>query len=187
MSASSININDFDINDFFNNNNNNLNDLNKEYNNILINKIKENFNDDDQKLFIMSFYMYLNYNSNEYCINYEDIYKWLGYDRYNNSKRIIFKNFIENKDYIIVKKYDKEKKDLTIKAAAQTRVAAFYEEKSAPQTGGAGFYEENRELSIIFNNEKNLGGSGLNKELIFLTINTFKKLCMLSQTKKHLL
>ena len=38
--------------------------LSNNYNNKLLNKIKENFNEIEQKLFVSSFYCYLNYNKN---------------------------------------------------------------------------------------------------------------------------
>lgn len=38
--------------------------LSSEYQNKLINKIKTNFNNKQQQLFVTSFYCYLNYNSN---------------------------------------------------------------------------------------------------------------------------
>lgn len=44
--------------------------------------------------------------------------------------------------------------------------------KAAPSTSGAAF------------EKKNLGGSGLNKENILLTVNTFKKFCLKAGTKK---
>lgn len=53
--------------------------LSSEYQNKLINKIKTNFNNKQQQLFVTSFYCYLNYNSNnEFVINFNDIWKWLG-------------------------------------------------------------------------------------------------------------
>jgi len=49
--------------------------------------------------------------------------------------------------------------------------------KAAPPNCGAAF-EESKSPS------KNLGGAGMNKEQIMLTINTFKKFCLKSETKK---
>ena len=40
--------------------------LNKTYENKLINKIKNNFSDSQQQLFVGSFYFYLNYNLHSY-------------------------------------------------------------------------------------------------------------------------
>lgn len=80
---------------------------NKKYNDDFINEIKNNFNDDDE-LFAMSFYIYLNNDPNDFCINLENIYTLFGYKRYENSKYLINKYLIENKDYIIKKKIDEQ-------------------------------------------------------------------------------
>ena len=49
-------------------------------------------------------------------------------------------------------------------------------EKAAPLLSGAAFEDEEKSI--------NLGGAGLNKEKITLTVNTFKKFCLKSNTKK---
>jgi len=51
----------------------------------LLNKIKEQFNNDEQKLFIASFYSYLNYNKNEFIINLDNIWQWLDFNQKSNS------------------------------------------------------------------------------------------------------
>jgi len=115
--------------------------LSSEYQNKLINKIKTNFNNKQQQLFVTSFYCYLNYNSNsEFVINFNDIWKWLGFTRKDNAKRLLEKTFTENIDYKI----------LLLQSAEQKK--------------------DNR--------------GGHNKENIMLTINSFKKFCLKSDTKK---
>ena len=44
--------------------NNPITKLSKTYNNKLLNKIKENFTDFEQQLFVSSFYCYLNFDKN---------------------------------------------------------------------------------------------------------------------------
>ena len=51
--------------------------LSNTYQNKLLNKIKERFTNDEQQIFIASFYCYLNYQ-NEFIIDLDDIWKWLG-------------------------------------------------------------------------------------------------------------
>jgi hypothetical protein len=92
--------------------NNPLTKLSSDYGSKIIHKIKETFTNEEQKLFVGNFYAYLNYdNKNDFVINLESIWKWLGYSRIEECKRCLVKNFIENKDYKI--------------------------EKAAPQIGGA--------------------------------------------------
>ena len=128
-----------------------LSRLNIEYQNALINKIKSVFNEEEQKLFVTSFYCYLNYNSTtDFVIDFEDVWKWCGFTRKDHAKRILDKHFIIDVDY-------------TVEMFAPPAGGA----KPAPPIGGAGI--------------KNLGGSGgLNKEKITLNIRTFKKYCLKS-------
>lgn len=70
----------------------------------LVNKLKENFSETEQQMFIQSFSMYLNHNQeNEYIINLDDVYKWIGFSRKMDCKKLLLKNFEENKDYKIIK------------------------------------------------------------------------------------
>lgn len=74
--------------------------LSKEYQNTLINKIKETFNAEEQQIFVASFYCYLNYNSKtDFIIDFTDVWKWCGFSRKDNAKVILIKHFIEDIDY----------------------------------------------------------------------------------------
>jgi hypothetical protein len=128
-------------------NNSPLTKLSTEFHTKLLNKIQDSFTDDQQQLFVASFYSYLNYNSKtDFVINLDDVWKWCGFGRKNDAKRVIERNFTLYEDYKIQK------------AATET---------SAPGPS-----------------TRNLGGAGLNKETILMTINTFKKFCLKSGTKK---
>jgi hypothetical protein len=77
-----------------------LSRLNIEYQNALINKIKSIFNEEEQKLFVTSFYCYLNYNpTTDFVIDFEDVWKWCGFSRKDHAKRILEKHFIIDVDY----------------------------------------------------------------------------------------
>jgi len=131
---------------------NSITRLSREYENRFLNKIKENFNDNQQQLFVASFYCFLNYDSKkDFVIDFDNVWKWLGFSRKDSAKRILEKNFTIDIDYLVI--------------------------KPAPPSCGAGF--EN-----LKSPSRNLGGAGLNKEQIVLTINTFKKFCLKSETKK---
>lgn len=84
--------------------------LSQEYNNILLQKIKNNFTNNEQQLFIGSFYMYLNYDAlKDFIIDLDDVYKWLQFSSKDHALRTLKNNFIENDHY----KYtnSNEKKD----------------------------------------------------------------------------
>lgn len=74
--------------------------LSKSYNNKLLNKIKESFTEQQQQLFVSSFYCYLNYNEiTDFIINLDDVWKWLGYNQKADAKRAMEKYFIIDTDY----------------------------------------------------------------------------------------
>ena len=73
--------------------------LSNTYQNKLLNKIKERFTDNEQQMFVTSFYCYLNYQ-NEFIIDLDNIWKWLGFQSKFNSKRLLESCFIIDKDYI---------------------------------------------------------------------------------------
>ena len=75
--------------------------LSNTYQNKLLTKIKERFTDDEQQIFVASFYCYLNYHD-EFIIDLDNIWKWLGFQSKFNSKRLLETQFIINKDYILL-------------------------------------------------------------------------------------
>ena len=122
--------------------------LSKDYQNRFLMKIKENFNENQQQLFVASFYCFLNYDKKkDFVIDFENVWKWLGFTRKDNGKAVLRKHFTVDIDYQVI--------------------------KAAPETSGAAFDEG-----------VGLGGAGLNKETIMLSVNTFKKFCLKAGTKK---
>jgi len=82
---------------------NSITRLTKDYENKFLIKIKENFNDNQQQLFVASFYCFLNYDKkNDFVIDFDNVWKWLGFTRKDNSKRLLEKFFTEDIDYKIV-------------------------------------------------------------------------------------
>jgi phage anti-repressor protein len=103
-----------------------------------------------------------------------DVWKWLGFSRKEECKRVLTKHFTQNIHYKILTK-------------------DFTEENFAPQVGGAKtIFQQPMENKINGENKapqvggasKVRGCAGLNKEKILMTVNTFKKLCLKSNTKK---
>ena len=77
--------------------------LSNTYNNKIIEKIKNNFNEEEQKLYIVSFYSYLNYDEfNDFVVDLDDVWKWLGYGQKDSCKKVLVKNFKINDDYKIL-------------------------------------------------------------------------------------
>ena len=80
--------------------NNPITKLNETHNNNLLNKVKNTFNESEQQLFIASFYSYLNYHkTDDYIVDLDSIWKWLGFNRKYNATICLEKNCIVNKDY----------------------------------------------------------------------------------------
>jgi phage anti-repressor protein len=74
--------------------------LSNTYNNKLLSKIKVAFSETQQKLFISSFYCFLNYNQlNDYVIDLDNIWKWLGFSQKIRAKELLEKYFKLNVDY----------------------------------------------------------------------------------------
>ena len=135
--------------------NNPITRLSGTYQNKLLTKIKTNFIDNEQQMFVSSFYCYLNYNQrNDFVIDLDNVWKWIGFNQKYNAKYILEKNFIIDNDYKIIapepsgaKKNDTQLPNQPIKLSANVR-------------------------------------GGHNKEIIMLTIRTFKLFCLKSGTKK---
>ena len=89
----------FNIVDFIESNP--LAQLSDTYNSRLLQKIKGSFTEDEQKLYITSFYGYLHYSKQDFVINLDNIWCWLGFSMKQSAKRVIIKHFIENTDYKI--------------------------------------------------------------------------------------
>jgi flagellar motility protein MotE (MotC chaperone) len=75
--------------------------LSKDYNVKLLTKIKEQFTDFEQQLFLSSFYCYLNcHPKNDFVIDLDNVWKWIGFSQKVKAKVLLENNFIEEKDYV---------------------------------------------------------------------------------------
>jgi len=71
------------------------------YNVKLLDKIKANFSDEEQQLFIASFYCYLNYDTEkDFMVDLDDVWKWIGFSKKYYANTVLNRHFIENVDYI---------------------------------------------------------------------------------------
>ena len=83
--------------------NNPITKLSNDYNIKLLTKIKLNFTDFEQQLFLSSFYCYLNCHPvKDFVIDLDNVWKWLGFGQKVNAKRLLEKNFTINNDYKIL-------------------------------------------------------------------------------------
>jgi hypothetical protein len=74
--------------------------FNGNYQSKLIEKVKNNFTEYEQQIFLASFYCYLKYDSkNDFVIDLDNVWQWLGFGQKVNAKRVLEKNFLVNTDY----------------------------------------------------------------------------------------
>jgi len=129
--------------------------LNGNYQSKLVENVQKTFNNYEQQMFVASFYCYLKHDSkNDFVIDLDNVWKWLGFNQKYNAKRLIEKLFVINKDYKIISS--------EALGAKQENIII------GPPNGGA----------------KNDTRGGHNKEIIMLNVDTFKKFCLKAGTKK---
>jgi phage anti-repressor protein len=81
--------------------NNPISKLTSTYQNKLLTKIKEKFNESEQQLFVASFYGFLKYDpNNDFVIDLDDVWKWLDFSTKQKSKLLLEAHFVKDKDYI---------------------------------------------------------------------------------------
>ena len=91
---------------------NSITRLTKDYENKLLMKIKKNFNENQQQLFVASFYCFLNYDKkNDFVIDFDNVWKWLGFTRKDSAKKLLEKFFIRDIDYTIALRQQAERKN----------------------------------------------------------------------------
>ena len=74
--------------------------LSSDYNIKFLTKIKEQFTNFEQQLFLSSFYCYLNHDqTNDFVIDLDDVWEWMGFSQKIKAKCLLEKNFIIEKDY----------------------------------------------------------------------------------------
>lgn len=137
----------------------------------LIEKLQSKFTNYQQQLFLSSFYCYLKYDKiNDYVIDLDNVWKWLGFSQKYHAKYLLVKQFIVDEDYKI----------LLPKVLYQTI-----------EHNNSLYHEVKQKIivdddEIVQNPKKELKSSrgGHNKEIIMINITTFKKFCLKAGTKK---
>jgi len=89
----------FDIVDLIENNP--ITRLSTTYQNKLLTKIKTKFTENEQQIFVASFYGFLNYDSKtDFVIDLDDVWKWLKFSTKQKAKLLLENNFVKDADYI---------------------------------------------------------------------------------------
>ena len=89
----------FDIVDLIENNP--ITKLSTTYQNKLLTKIKTKFTENEQQIFVASFYGFLNYDSKmDYVIDLDDVWKWLKFSTKQKAKMLLENHFAKDTDYI---------------------------------------------------------------------------------------
>jgi hypothetical protein len=77
------------------------------YQSKLIEKVKNNFTNYEQQLFLSSFYCYLKYdNKTDFVIDLDNVWQWLGFSQKARAKELIEKNFMIDKDYKVLLSFE---------------------------------------------------------------------------------
>ena len=83
--------------------------LTQDYNNKFVIKIKDSFTETQQQLFVSSLYCYLNHHpTNDFVIDLDNIWKWLGYSQKAHAKTCLEKYFMIDNDYKILLSHARE-------------------------------------------------------------------------------
>ena len=82
--------------------NNPITKFSGDYQSKLVEKVKNNFTNYEQQMFLSSFYCYLKYDSkNDFVIDLDNVWKWLGFQQKYHAKYLLEKQFIININYKI--------------------------------------------------------------------------------------
>jgi hypothetical protein len=80
--------------------NNPITQLTGNYQTKLVEKVKNNFTNYEQQIFLSSFYCYLKYDKQkDFVIDLDNIWNWLGFSQKVNAKMLLEKQFIIDKHY----------------------------------------------------------------------------------------
>jgi len=154
--------------------------FNQTYQSKLIEKLQTKFSDYQQQLFLSSFYCYLKYDKlNDFVIDLDDVWEWLGFIKKSNAKINLKKNFVDDKDF----------KCLLLKLQKRTFESEFMNgnPKENEESLLLNIQEQTNSLEVIKKIEEDSTPSkrgGNNREKIMMNLTTFKKFCLKAGTKK---
>jgi hypothetical protein len=153
-------------------------DINVYDNAKLIDKLKEHFSEEEQRLYVSNVFLYLNYHPvDDFVVDLDNVWKFIGFSNKANGKRLLKQHFTENRDYKI-SLIRTDEQVVNIKNGKRLLKQHFTENRDYKIS-----LIRTDEQVVNIKNGKNIGGAGLNQETIMLNINTFKKLCLKSNTE----
>jgi hypothetical protein len=159
--------------------------LSKDYQNRLIKKVQNMFTDHQQQLFISSFFCFLRYNpKNDFVVNFDEIWKWMGFTRKDHAKRLLDKILVENIDYKI---FFPPKGENSENANSNNKNIVFLQsQENSKKEINIKDKKINRDKdgNIIKNNSDEKNKRGRPEEKILMTINAFKKFCLKANTAR---
>ena len=81
--------------------------------NKLINKLQDFFNEEEQQLYVCNLFLYLNYHPmDDFIVNLDNVWKFIGFSNKANAKRLLKHNFKEELDYkITLIRWDERKNE----------------------------------------------------------------------------
>jgi hypothetical protein len=87
--------------------------LSDTYQHKLLGKIQRDCTENDQHMFVTSYYCYLNYHpTHDYVIDLDNVWKWLGFSTKQKARMLLEKQFTKEKDYKhLLNLNDMQKKD----------------------------------------------------------------------------
>jgi len=138
-------------------------EVTSDFKNELLVEMNNQFNNEEQRIFVNSFYAYLNHHQTEdFVVDLDVVYKFIGFSRKADLKKLLLKNFSEGTDYqTLLINSDKQKSSL----------------RREPQSSS-----NNGKSSFIPKEKSSWGGSS--PEKIMLNVDTFKNICMLANTQQ---
>ena len=94
--------------------NNSKTRFSKDYENKLLNKVKDRFSPEEQ-IFLSNYYLFLKYNpEKDFVVDFDMLWKLLEFPRKEQAKRLLEKHFTIDVDYKVEKEDKKEKIMLTV-------------------------------------------------------------------------
>lgn len=77
--------------------------LSGEYQSKMLEKVKSAFTEEQQQMFVTSYYCYLNYHPiNDFVIDLDNIWGWMGFSQKIRAKNLLERHFVIDKDYTVL-------------------------------------------------------------------------------------
>jgi len=127
----------------------------------LFQMLRDRMSTEEQQFFMDSFKMYLQYgrNNDAFVVDLDNVWRWLGFSKKFNALRVLIRHFVKGCDYVVNHSKNKTKQ-------------------------GQCELQNEEQGQCDLQNEEQVKHGGHNKEGIMMSVKTFKKLCLMANTKK---